>query len=234
VLNQNNRVVANHTRRVSTDTTHTPAREHACLHGRASCETNQPSRQETQVATTLKVNGKTVSVKAEADTPLLWVVRDELGLTGTKFGCGAALCGACTVHLDGDPVRPCIVPVSQAEGRAVTTIEGVLRTPLGRALEQAWAADGLQSCDQCRPGRIMAAAALLAQGVDAPDEEIEALLDQHACDCGQRGAAAAALKRAARRALGAASASRAERPGGGTVDASSPAPAPEGAERSHR
>jgi isoquinoline 1-oxidoreductase alpha subunit len=183
---------------------------------------------------TLNLNGASVPLDCPPDLPLLWAIRDGAGLTGTRPGCLVGLCGACTVHLDGDPVRPCIVPVSQAEGRAVTTIEGVLRTPLGRALEQAWAADGLQSCDQCRPGRIMAAAALLAQGVDAPDEEIEALLDQHACDCGQRGAAAAALKRAARRALGAASASRAERPGGGTVDASSPAPAPEGAERSHR
>src|SRR6185436_17732606 len=91
-------------------------------------QANQPSRQETQVATTLKVNGKTVSVQAEPDTPLLWVVRDELGLTGTKFGCGMALCGACTVHLDGKPVRTCQTPLASVEGKKVATVESLSGT----------------------------------------------------------------------------------------------------------
>ena len=113
------------------------------------------------MATTLKVNGKTVNVKAEPDTPLLWVMRDELGLTGTKFGCGAALCGACTVHLDGQPIRSCQTPVSAAAGKKVTTIESLSRNN-SHPLQKAWIAHDVPQCGYCQSGQLMSAAALLA------------------------------------------------------------------------
>src|SRR5256885_172450 len=106
------------------------------------------------------VNGKNVNVKAEADTPLLWVIRDEIGLTGTKFGCGAALCGACTVHLDGQPVRACQTPLSAVAGHKVTTIEG-LAARSDHPLQKAWIAHDVPQCGYCQSGQIMAAAALL-------------------------------------------------------------------------
>src|SRR5881275_1075605 len=108
----------------------------------------------------LKVNGKERSVEVSPDTPLLWVLRETLGLTGTKFGCGMAQCGACTVHLEGEAVRSCVTPVSRAAGKEVTTIEG-LSTDLGRALQQAWIAEDVPQCGYCQSGQIMAAAVLL-------------------------------------------------------------------------
>ena len=111
----------------------------------------------------LQINGKTQSVDAEPDTPLLWVIRDTLGMTGTKFGCGAQLCGACTVHLDGKPVRSCGTPVSAAVGKKVTTIEGVGATAVGKKVQAAWAALDVPQCGYCQSGQIMSAAALLAE-----------------------------------------------------------------------
>jgi isoquinoline 1-oxidoreductase alpha subunit len=171
---------------------------------------------------TLTINGARVLLDCPPDTPLLWAIRDEAGLTGTRPGCLLGLCGACTVHLDGRAVRSCSTAVSEAEGREVTTIEHVLRTPLGRVLERAWTDGGLQSCEQCRPGRIMAAAALLSRCPSPSDEEVEAALGGHACDCGGPGEVAEALREAAR-----AASLTAERPAEPAVDASSaPAAAP--------
>src|SRR5882672_5310771 len=110
----------------------------------------------------LSVNGKSVSADATDDTPLLWVLREQLHLTGTKFGCGMALCGACTVHLDGQPVRSCSTPVSAAAGKRVTTIEAIGATPTGRAVQAAWVARDVPQCGYCQSGQIMSACALLA------------------------------------------------------------------------
>jgi isoquinoline 1-oxidoreductase alpha subunit len=174
---------------------------------------------------TLTINGARVTLDCPPETPLLLALRDLAGLTGTRPGCLVGLCGACTLHLDGRAVRSCSVPVSGAEGREVTTVEAVLRTPLGRALELAWTEGNLQSCEQCRPGRIMAAAALLSRCPSPSDEEVEAALGGHACDCGEAGDVAQALRQAAR------AASRpAERHAEPAVDASSAsaaAPIPE-------
>src|SRR5471032_3403048 len=109
------------------------------------------------------LNGKQVSATAEADTPLLWVIRDELGLSGTKFGCGAGLCGACTVHLDGAPVRSCVTAISDVGNAAVTTIEGIGNTPIGARVQKAWLEVDVVQCGYCQPGQIMSAVALLAQ-----------------------------------------------------------------------
>ncbi len=183
---------------------------------------------------TLTINGVCVTLDCPPDTPLLWAIREGAGLPGTRSGCLVGLCGACTVHLDGVAVRPCSVPVAQAEGRALTTIEGVLRSPLGRALARAWSADGFPGCELCRPGRIMAAAALLGRRPDAPDAEIEAVLGEHVCECGEAGGVvvAATLKQAARRALTPVAAAQ-NHQGAATVDALSPAPLHENDERIH-
>src|SRR5215813_9404700 len=119
--------------------------------------------------TTLKINGKTHTVDAPPDMPLLWVLRDRLGMTGTKFGCGAALCGACTVHLDGVPRRSCVMPVSAAVGHSITTIEAIGNTAAGKRIQQAWLDREVVQCGYCQSGQIMAAAALLAK-VPAPTD----------------------------------------------------------------
>src|SRR5690606_10279738 len=108
---------------------------------------------------TLTINGKQHSADVDGDTPLLWVLRDVLGLTGTKYGCGAALCGACTVHVDGAAIRSCVTPVEQAVGKTITTIEGVTALDEGRALQQAWLDVDVVQCGYCQPGQIMSAAA---------------------------------------------------------------------------
>src|SRR5262247_3381638 len=113
--------------------------------------------------TTLTINGKAHEVDVSADTPLLWVLRDVIGMTGTKFGCGISACGACTVHLDGQPVRSCITPVSALAGRKITTIEGVGATPTGKRVQQAWLELEVIQCGYCQSGQIMSAAALLAR-----------------------------------------------------------------------
>ena len=121
----------------------------------------------------LNVNGRRVRVDAEPDTPLLWVLRDNLGMTGTKFGCGMALCGACTVHLDGVPVRSCSTPVSAATGKQVTTIEAMRASRVGRAVQAAWVARDVPQCGYCQSGQIMSATALLAAHPKPGDAEID-------------------------------------------------------------
>ncbi len=145
------------------------------------------------------VNGKAVKSGLPADTPLLWVIRDELGLTGTKFGCGIALCGACTVHLDGAPVRSCSTPLSAAEGKKVTTIEGL--SPTGNhPLQQAWVAEQVPQCGYCQSGQIMQAAALLATNKKPTRQQIVRHMDGNLCRCGTYSRIVKAIERAAKEA----------------------------------
>ena len=142
------------------------------------------------------MNGRAVDVKAEPDTPLLWVIRDEIGLTGTKFGCGAALCGACTVHLDGQPVRSCQTTVAQAAGKKITTIEGL--HPEGRhPVQLAWVAEQVPQCGYCQSGQIMSAAALLAKNPDPSDAQIVDAMSGNICRCATYPRIKRAIKRAA-------------------------------------
>jgi len=131
----------------------------------------------------ISVNGATHQVDVEADTPLLWVLRDTLGLTGTKYGCGAALCGACTVHLDGRAVRSCRTPVSAVGTRAVTTIEGVSAGGLN-AVQRAWIEEDVVQCGYCQTGQVMAATALLAANPDPSDADIDRAMRRNICRCG--------------------------------------------------
>jgi isoquinoline 1-oxidoreductase alpha subunit len=144
----------------------------------------------------LNVNGKAVQVRAEPDTPLLWVIRDEIGLTGTKFGCGMALCGACTVHLDGAPVRSCQTPVSAAAGRKVSTIES-LSSNNSHPLQKAWIAHDVPQCGYCQSGQLMSAAALLKSNKDPSDADIDSAMSGNVCRCGTYGRIKAAIKTAA-------------------------------------
>ena len=136
------------------------------------------------MSTNLKINGKSVSVEAEGDTPLLWVIRDEVGLTGTKFGCGMALCGACTVHLDGMPVRSCQTPLSAAAGKNITTIESVSSTDVGRKIQAAWVAHDVPQCGYCQSGQIMSAVALLNDKPKPTDADIDQAMSGNICRCG--------------------------------------------------
>ena len=154
------------------------------------------------MATQLKINGKTVSVKAEPDTPLLWVIRDEIGLTGTKFGCGAGLCGACTVHLDGKPVRSCQTPLSAAAGKSVSTIESLSRNN-SSALQKAWIAHDVPQCGYCQSGQLMSAAALLAENKNPSDADIDNAMAGNICRCGTYVRVRAAIKTAAAEMRGA-------------------------------
>ena len=131
----------------------------------------------------LNVNGKAVSVDAEPDMPLLWALRENLQLTGTKFGCGAALCGACTVHLDGKPIRSCSTPLSAAAGKKITTIEGIAALPVGKKVQAAWASLDVPQCGYCQSGQLMAAAALLAKNPQPSDADIDAAMT-NICRCG--------------------------------------------------
>jgi isoquinoline 1-oxidoreductase alpha subunit len=145
---------------------------------------------------TLIVNGQEHIVDVSPDTPLLWVLRDSLGLTGTKYGCGQGLCGACTVHVDGEAARSCTMPVSEAAGRQVTTIEGL--SPEGEhPVQQAWLAENVVQCGYCQPGQIMAAAALLAKSPKPTDEEIDAAMSGNLCRCGTYQRIRRAIHRAA-------------------------------------
>ncbi len=147
----------------------------------------------------LSVNGRRVTVDVLEDTPLLWVLRDALELTGTKFGCGIGMCGACTVHVDGDAVRSCQLPVSEAEGRSVTTIEGL--DPDGaHPVQRAWVEEDVPQCGYCQAGQIMNAAALLARNPDADAEAVETAMSGNLCRCGTYGRIRAAVLRAAREA----------------------------------
>jgi len=145
---------------------------------------------------TLVVNGTSRVVEASPDTPLLWVLRDELGLTGTKFGCGEALCGACTVHLDGEAVRSCQTPVGEAAGHRVTTIEG-LSARGDHPLQQAWLAEEVVQCGYCQSGQLMAAAALLAHRPNPTDADIDDAMRGIICRCGTYNRIRRAIRRAA-------------------------------------
>ena len=147
----------------------------------------------------LTVNGKRHRVDVDADTPLLWVVRENLGLPGTKYGCGMALCGACTVHLEGAPVRSCVTPMSAARGKRVTTIEGL---PSGNKLhpvQEAWIEVDVPQCGYCQSGQVMSAAALLARRKDPTDADIDAAMSGNICRCGTYQRIRSAIKLAAAR-----------------------------------
>ena len=147
--------------------------------------------------TTLQINGRSTTVDAAADTPLLWVLRDHAGLTGTKFGCGMALCGACTVHLDGVAVRSCQTPVSAAAGKKITTIEGVGASKVGKAVQDAWLAIGVPQCGYCQAGQIMSATALLQKTPKPTDADIDGAMSGNLCRCGTYQRIRAAVHRAA-------------------------------------
>jgi isoquinoline 1-oxidoreductase alpha subunit len=133
---------------------------------------------------TLKINGKPHTVDASPDMPLLWVLRDLLGMNGTKFGCGVALCGACTVNLDGNPRRSCVMPVSAAVGHAITTIEGIGETAVGKKVQQAWLDLEIVQCGYCQSGQIMSAAALLMKIPQPTDTDIDEAMSGNICRCG--------------------------------------------------
>ena len=145
----------------------------------------------------LNLNGKTVQVDAAPDTPLLWVLRDHLGLTGTKFGCGASLCGACTVHVDGVATRSCVTPLSAVAGKKVTSIEGVANDRVAKAVQAAWDKHQVPQCGYCQSGQVMAATALLAKTPKPSEAQIVEAMQGNLCRCGTYGRIKAAVKAAA-------------------------------------
>jgi isoquinoline 1-oxidoreductase alpha subunit len=146
---------------------------------------------------TLRINDQEYELDVPHDMPLLWVLRDIVGLTGTKFGCGVALCGACTVHLDGRAIRSCITPVSHAAGKSVTTVEAIGETSSGRKVQQAWLDIEVVQCGYCQSGQIMSAAALLASNSNPSDADIDAAMSGNICRCGTYQRIRAAIKSAA-------------------------------------
>src|SRR2546426_6831126 len=147
---------------------------------------------------TLNINGRDVTVDVPADMPVLWVLRDVVGLTGTKFGCGIAACGACTVHLDGQPIRSCVTPVAAVAGKKITTIEAIGATPAGKRVQQAWLDLEVVQCGYCQSGQIMSAAALVAKNSNPSDADIDAAMSGNVCRCGTYQRIRAAIKQAAR------------------------------------
>lgn len=145
----------------------------------------------------LTVNGARMNVTASEDTPLLWALRDRLGLTGTKFGCGMALCGACTVHVDGVPTRACVTPISTLVGKKIVTIEGVGTTRQGKALQDSWMTVNVPQCGYCQSGQIMSAAALLSTNPKPSDADIDSAMTGNICRCGTYPRIRAAIKQAA-------------------------------------
>jgi isoquinoline 1-oxidoreductase alpha subunit len=149
------------------------------------------------MALTIKVNGNTHSIDVDDDTPLLWVLRDVLGMTGTKFGCGMALCGACTVHLDGSPVRSCITTIDSVGESAITTIEAIATTTAGAKIQKAWLDGEVPQCGYCQSGQIMSASALLASNSHPTDADIDDAMSGNICRCGTYVRIREAIKQAA-------------------------------------
>jgi len=148
----------------------------------------------------INVNGKTYSIDVDGDTPLLWVLRDVLGLTGTKFGCGMALCGACTVHVNGEPTRSCITPIDSIGTSAITTIEAIGATAAGAKIQKAWLDREVVQCGYCQSGQVMSAAALLASNPNPTDSDIDAAMSGNICRCGTYVRIREAIRQAARSA----------------------------------
>jgi isoquinoline 1-oxidoreductase subunit alpha len=146
---------------------------------------------------TLNVNGKDLSVDADPSTPILWALRDTLGMTGTKFGCGAALCGACTVHLNGSPIRSCVTPISAAAGQKITTIEAMASDRVGKAVQDAWVKHDVVQCGYCQSGQVMSATALLKTNRKPTDADIDAAMAGNICRCGTYARVRSAIKEAA-------------------------------------
>ena len=146
---------------------------------------------------TLNINGKDVPVNADESTPILWALRDTLGMTGTKFGCGAALCGACTVHLNGAAIRSCITPISAAAGQKITTIEAVATDRVGKAVQDAWVKHDVAQCGYCQSGQVMSATALLKTNAKPSDADIDGAMAGNICRCGTYVRIRAAIKDAA-------------------------------------
>jgi isoquinoline 1-oxidoreductase subunit alpha len=150
------------------------------------------------MAIPLSVNGKTVSVDADPSTPLLWALRDNLGMTGTKFGCGMALCGACTVHMNGQAVRSCMTPISAAAGQKITTIEAQATDRIGKVVTDAWVKHDVAQCGYCQSGQIMSATALLGKNRAPSDAQISEAMAGNICRCGTYQRVRAAIKDAAK------------------------------------
>jgi isoquinoline 1-oxidoreductase subunit alpha len=148
----------------------------------------------------LRINGQERQLDVPDDMPLLWVLRDVVGLTGTKFGCGVALCGACTVHLDGRPIRSCITPVASVVGKSVTTIEAIGKTASGEKIQRAWLNVEVVQCGYCQPGQIMSAAALIESNPNPSDADIDAAMSGNICRCGTYPPIRAAIKQASQSA----------------------------------
>lgn len=146
---------------------------------------------------TLTINGSRRRIDLPADTPLLWALRDYLGLTGTKFGCGISTCGACTVHADGQPVRACVTPISAVIDKQITTIEAIAEDELGKKVQQAWLEVNVPQCGYCQPGQIMSATALLRQNPAPSDADIDQSMSGNICRCGTYPRIRAAIKRVA-------------------------------------
>jgi len=147
--------------------------------------------------TTLTINGKPRQIDLPTDTPLLWALRDHLGLTGTKFGCGMSLCGACTVHVDGEPTRACVTPISAVVGKNIVTIEAIDQDAIGQKVQDAWLAWGVPQCGYCQSGQIMAATALLQHNPSPSDADIDKAMSGNICRCGTYPRIRAAIKQVA-------------------------------------
>jgi isoquinoline 1-oxidoreductase alpha subunit len=145
----------------------------------------------------LTVNGREHDVDVPPDMPILWILRDVIGLTGTKFGCGIAACGACTVHLDGQPIRSCVTPIGAVSGKAITTIEAIGNTPAGRKVQDAWLALEVVQCGYCQSGQVMSASALVAENPNPDDAAIDAAMSGNICRCATYSRIRAAIKHAA-------------------------------------
>jgi isoquinoline 1-oxidoreductase subunit alpha len=155
---------------------------------------------EAKMSITIEVNGQRQTLDVAPDTPLLWALRDVIGLTGTKFGCGIAQCGACTVQIDGEPVRSCLLPIGSIGDRKITTIEGIGATEAGRKIQKAWLDLEVVQCGYCQSGQIMSASALLARTPDPKDSDIDAAMAGNICRCGTYVRIRAAIKQAAQAA----------------------------------